>query len=320
MTRPLLTTLALAGLVALTGCADLGYLGGNDRYGDYRRGPTYDDYGDYRRGNYDSRRIDRDAARYANEIDRYLRISNQEERAIRDILVGRTYDFLDRGGDYPFPRRGNRARSFWNQADRDIERVLDRRYREPYRYYNRYGAQRYNEYYRYRRYDDRRGWYDTRRDRRDDRYDDGRRVDRSERERARRQEDRRQDRRRADRERDRREEAQRDRAQRDRQERARRDQRERARRDQRDRARRDQRDRARRDQQEAPGTNGSAPSAIASRRSAAAPTASGTSARSAPAGRPPRAGRRTATAARTDVRTAASAAEAATTTTTSGPR
>ena len=62
MNRPLFATLALAGLVALTGCADLGVLGNNDRYGDYgdyRRGD--DRYGDYGRRGYDSRRIDRDA-------------------------------------------------------------------------------------------------------------------------------------------------------------------------------------------------------------------------------------------------------------------
>lgn len=237
MNRSLLTTAALAGLIALTGCADLGYLGGNGRYGDYRRAPNDGYYGDYgRRGAYDQRRIDRDAAAYANEIDRYLRISSREERAIRDVLVRNTYRFLDRGGEYPFPRRGNRARSFWSQADRDIERILDRRYHEPYRYYNRYGGERYNDYYRTRRYDTRRGWYDTR-----EYYEDGRRreVDR--------RRDNRQDRRQVERERDRRERARRAEQERDRRERIRRDQRER---DQRERARRDQRERDQRQRAE----------------------------------------------------------------------
>ncbi len=223
MNRSLLTAAALAGLVALTGCAELGYLGGNGGYGDYRRGSDdrYEDYG--YRGDYE-RRINRDASAYANELDRYLRISNSEERAIRDLLVRRTYETLDRGGAYPFPRRGDHARSFWGRVDRDIERVLDRRYHEPYRYYNRYGAQRYQDYYRYRRYDARRGWYDTRR-RDDDRYDDGQR------ERAR---DRRDDRREAGRREDR-QEARRDR--RENQREARRDRRENQR-----EARRDQRE------------------------------------------------------------------------------
>ena len=188
MTRSLWTAAVLAGLVALTGCADLGYLG-NGRYDDYDRGSDgY--YGDRGRYDGDYRRVERDASVYANEIDRYVGVSNREERAIRDVLLRLTYRQLDRGGAYPFPRRRGYAERFWRQADRDIERVLDRRYREPYRYYNRYGAQRYREYYRHRRYDDRRGWYDARR------YDDGRRDRREDRRDARddRREDRRDDR------------------------------------------------------------------------------------------------------------------------------
>ena len=188
MTRSILPLSALAGLVLLTGCASYGYgpYGRTGDYGDYRRAPDYD--GRYGRTSDYRRNVERDANAYVNDLDRYLRISNREERAIRDLLVRRTYQLLDQtsygrqGGVYPFPRRAGRARSWWSQVDRDIERILDRRYHEPYRYYNRYGADRYQEYYRYRRYDTRRGWYDTRRSndrdyRRDDRYDDHRRAE-----------------------------------------------------------------------------------------------------------------------------------------------
>ena len=215
---------ALAGLVALSGCAGLGF---GDRYGDYRDGGYYetDRYDD--RYGYDSgayRAVQRDARDYADALDRYLRISNREERAVREILEYRTYELLeatrvrDHARVYPFPRRPGRAERFWALADRDIARVLDRRYREPYAYYNRYGADRYREYYRHRRYDDRRGWYDTRRDD-GPRYDatrDSRRTPRRAEDRRDRREDAREDRR------GRREEArrddrrERDRAQRDR--------------------------------------------------------------------------------------------------------
>ena len=201
--------IALAGLVALSGCAGLGTFG--DRYGDHRRSGDYyedDDYGD--RYGYDSgyyRAVQRDARDYADALDRYLRISNREERAVREILEYRAYELLeatrarDHARVYPFPRRPGRAERFWALADRDIARVLDRRYHEPYAYYNRYGADRYQEYYRYRRYDDRRGWVDTRPSRRTprraddarDRRDDAR--ERREEARERREEARRDDRR-----------------------------------------------------------------------------------------------------------------------------
>ena len=165
--------LALAGLVALSGCAGLGTFGdyyGDRRDGGYYENDRYDDRYGYDSGYY--RAVERDARAYADGLDRYLRISNREERAVREILEYRTYELLeatsprDHARVYPFPRRRGRAERFWALADRDIDRVLDRRYREPYAYYNRYGAERYQEYYRYRRYDDRRGWVDTRPSRR----------------------------------------------------------------------------------------------------------------------------------------------------------
>ncbi|MAQ92197.1 MAG: hypothetical protein CMM84_01510 [Rhodothermaceae bacterium] len=214
---------ALAGLLALTGCAELGYANGRyGDYGDYRRAPVptrNDNYG--RTSRYRSS-VERDARQYVDQLDRHLRISNREEREIRDLLIRRTYQLLDRtaysrhGSVYPFPRHYGEARGWWAQIDRDIERILDRRYWEPYRYYNRYGSVRYTDYYRYRRYDQRRGWYDTRRndrrydnDRRDDRrYDDGRRDRRADERRA---EQRREEQRRADRQQDRRRETRQDR-------------------------------------------------------------------------------------------------------------
>ena len=174
--------LALAGLVALSGCAGLGTFGdyyGDRRDGGYYENDRYDDGYGYDSGYY--RAVERDARAYADGLDRYLRISNREERAVREILEYRTYELLeatsprDHARVYPFPRRRGRAERFWALADRDIDRVLDRRYREPYAYYNRYGAERYQEYYRYRRYDDRRGWVDTRPNRRTPRRAEDRR-------------------------------------------------------------------------------------------------------------------------------------------------
>ncbi|MDT0630996.1 hypothetical protein RQM47_00030 [Rubrivirga sp. S365] len=253
--------LALAGLFALSGCAGLGAFGipyGDRHDGGYYETDRYSDRYDHDSGYY--RAVQRDVRDYADALDRYLRISNREERAVREILEYRTYQLLDqtRARDharvYPFPRRPGRAERFWAYADRDIERVLDRRYREPYAYYNRYGAERYREYYRYRRYDERRGWVDTRRDGtrraprraaedRRDRREDARETRRREaqREEARRndrreraeQERRRVQERRAEQERERRrEQADRDRSSRERTDR------ERADRDRTDRARR----------------------------------------------------------------------------------
>ena len=262
MTRSILFSTALAALVALSGCADYGGYYGNRGQASYPGG-TYDN-GRYDDGRYDDRasgytnRVRRDARDYVNYIDRHLRISEREERQIVRLIEDRTYRLLDRtrvrdhDRVYPFPRRGNRARGFWNQIDRDIDRILDRRYREPYVYLNRYGSTRYNDYYRHRRYDARRGWYDTRRtDRRVDRgRDDGERRAAERREDQRRAADRRQNQRRADRRQDRRQDARQDRrqdARQDRRQDARQDRRQDARRDRRQDARQDRRQEAKRD-------------------------------------------------------------------------
>ena len=149
-----------AAVVALAGCADLGYAQGPygtrrpDRASDRGR---YDDYA--RTAEY--RRITSDAADYARRVDASLRIGNGQERRIRDLLVDRTTRLLERTNArdhravYPFPRRfsgdSRAARSFWASADRDIERVLGRRDADVYRRYVRAGG----------RYDDR-GQYDSR--------------------------------------------------------------------------------------------------------------------------------------------------------------
>ena len=190
---------ALALLVALSGCAELGYAN-RQGYPSSRRAPTYG--GGYDRG-YDGRaydqRIDRDAAQYAQFLDRNLHLSQRQEYAIRDILVDRTYRELDRGRAYPFPRQGNRARSFWNDADRRIERVLDPYQRDYYRhltrrgeryyrdtYYHDYGYQHYDRFPQRWRTRHSRDYYrsrsrsyrtDRRYDRRDDRRDNRRTRD-----------------------------------------------------------------------------------------------------------------------------------------------
>lgn len=166
MTRPLL----LLALVALGGCAELGaaqdiYRGrlpdrypGRDRSADSRA----DDYS--RTTEY--RRITADAADYARRVGDALRLQNQQEDRIRDLLVDRTARLLqrtrarDHRDVYPFPRdfgSSTRAtRSFWATADRDIERILGRRDADLYRRYVRTGGRYDDSGYRY---DDRDGQY-----------------------------------------------------------------------------------------------------------------------------------------------------------------
>jgi hypothetical protein len=167
--------LLLAGLlVGLGGCTELGYaqdvFGGRyperGRYPDRTSGR--DDYS--RTPEY--RRITSDAADYARRVDDALRVGNDQERRIRDLLTDRTARLLQRARArdhrevYPFPRRfrgeTRATREFWAQADRDIERILDRRDAQAYRRFVRAGGQV-----------DRRGRSDDRYDRRD--RDDGER-------------------------------------------------------------------------------------------------------------------------------------------------
>ena len=81
------------------------------------------------------RRLERDASRYANQLDRQLRLSNKQERRIERVLVNRGYDLVVRNGAraYPFPRtdRG-RLGNWWNTTDRAIAQHLDRRQRAAY--------------------------------------------------------------------------------------------------------------------------------------------------------------------------------------------
>jgi hypothetical protein len=188
------TPLALLGLLALglsacttLGLPDYGYPGG--RYPDNRRYPYpdggHDPYGDYRRSpEYQS--VDRDADRYTDFLDRELGLDGSQERSVEAVLEHRAEDLLRRTHPrdhryvYPFPRDqrlSGTARRWWDDVDREIERYLDRRQRDEYRYIA-------SDLERYGRYDDRYdrqhrgGYYD--RDGRYDDYDrDGNRGDRS---------------------------------------------------------------------------------------------------------------------------------------------
>ena len=150
MTRPILIALLFA---LLSGCADygLGNYGNSTRYPDtrYPDNGRYDDRtNDYSRTP-EYRRISSDAADYARRVDNQLRIGDGQERRIRDLLVDRTARLLqqtrprDHSSVYPFPRRFSNSRAerrFWDQADRDIERVLGRNDADAYRYYVRDGG------------------------------------------------------------------------------------------------------------------------------------------------------------------------------------
>ncbi|MDX1420122.1 MAG: hypothetical protein R3181_09155 [Rubricoccaceae bacterium] len=177
-----LALLALA--FGLSACSTLGYPGGypypGDRYPDGRHGPVYDRHGDvYRTPEY--RSVGRDADRYTDLLDRELGLNGGQENTIERILERRAEDLLRRTPPrdhryvYPFPR-GTRlsatARRWWDDADREINRYLDYRQRDEYRYIAR-DLERYGRYDRHRYERDRR--YD--RDR-DYRYDRDRRYER----------------------------------------------------------------------------------------------------------------------------------------------
>ena len=169
-------------VVALAGCSDLGYA--RDVYNRVP-GRTTDGRYDRRTDDYsrtpEYRRISSDAADYARRVDASLRIGNGQERRIRDLLADRTARLLQRTNPrdhravYPFPRRfsgdSRAARSFWASADRDIERILDRRDADAYRRYVRAGG-RYDNRGQYDSRNNDRGRYDNR-----DRDDDDRRRD-----------------------------------------------------------------------------------------------------------------------------------------------
>lgn len=135
MTRFSILSLGLVALVALSGCSSVL----TDRYPGSRRS---DDRKADRR--YDNRawdRVDRDIRAYTDRLDRELRLDNRQERQIRDLLIDRTRRLArDRRSAYPFPRRLRSVRfsdrsveRFWRDADRRIERVLDRQQTRRYR-------------------------------------------------------------------------------------------------------------------------------------------------------------------------------------------
>ena len=121
--------------VALAGCGSL-----DDLYRQAERasGRTYD--GRYDR---DSRDLRRGVDRYVRDVDRAVRLSNRQERRVRDVLYDRADRYAYRGGRYaddPFPRSRRASREadrFWRDADRAIERELDRRQRDRYRRFTR---------------------------------------------------------------------------------------------------------------------------------------------------------------------------------------
>lgn len=92
------------------------------------------------------RRIARDADRYADLLDRELRLSNRQERDIERLLIDRARDMLRNTSVrnhrrlYPFPRGTNShaARTWWSRTDRSIERMLHPRQRSEYRSLARY--------------------------------------------------------------------------------------------------------------------------------------------------------------------------------------
>jgi hypothetical protein len=101
-------------------------------------------------------RADQDAARYARDVSRYVRLSPHQQRQVRAILADRAHHLLDRTHPhdhqyvYPFPRQvGERDRTvqrWWRDSDRAIERVMDshqrRAYRDVVRSYERPSHQR----------------------------------------------------------------------------------------------------------------------------------------------------------------------------------
>jgi hypothetical protein len=154
-----------------------------------RRGPVvYGPADDYRRTP-EYRRIGRDADAYADFLDRELRLSRDQERAVEHVLERRADGLLrsvhprDHRYVYPFPRSprlDGTARRWWDDADREIERYLSRSQRGAYRYIaadlergGRYDGGRQGLPWPYRDYDrddDDRGDDDDRWD--DDRWED----------------------------------------------------------------------------------------------------------------------------------------------------
>ena len=134
------TLLALSAFVGLllTGCGTA--FGASYQTGPHLEvirpagGPHYSDTPEYRR-------IRRDADRYADLLDRELRLGSRQERDIERLLIDRARDLLRHTPPryhrsvYPFPRsqRTSTVRQWWNRTDDLIMRYLDYYQRDRYR-------------------------------------------------------------------------------------------------------------------------------------------------------------------------------------------
>ena len=128
---------ALAALLAigLTGCAYT-VPGTVQRDRGPRLPPAVVVHDRHDRGAHDlERRLERDAGRYANQLDHQLRLSKRQEQRIERDLVRRGYDLVARNGAraYPFPRtdRG-RLGNWWADTDRVLARHLNREQQRAY--------------------------------------------------------------------------------------------------------------------------------------------------------------------------------------------
>lgn len=131
--RPVLFLFVFSLLSA--GCVPIGTTQRSERYP--RRPPARIEHGVVDRAF--RGRIARDADQYVRRLDRVLRLNRRQERRIHQILSDRAYDRIRRvrARDwervYPFPRSERRAtRDWWEQTDRRIARVLNRRQRARY--------------------------------------------------------------------------------------------------------------------------------------------------------------------------------------------
>ena len=152
----LLATLA----VSVAGCGSIDSLYREaERAGSRAYGDRYGTSRDVRRG----------AERYVDQVDRAVRLDRRQERRVYDLLEDRAVRYArDRRSASPFPRRARQSRDadrFWRDADRRIERVLDRRQRDRYRRFTRQFDDRRDR--DDRRYRDRDDWDDD-----DDDWDD----------------------------------------------------------------------------------------------------------------------------------------------------
>jgi hypothetical protein len=147
--------------VGLSACTTLGlpgsYPGGYPEGGRYPD-PGYGRYEDYR-NTPEYRSAGRDADRYADLLDRELGLDGRQERDVEILLEQRVEGLLrnthprDHRYVYPFPRDQRlsaTARRWWDDTDRTLNRYLDARQRDEYRYiardlerYGRYDRDRY---------------------------------------------------------------------------------------------------------------------------------------------------------------------------------